>query len=71
MPYIHFAEEQRHRASEVDLVEFLYRQGEKLTRSGLEYRLTSDHSVIVRGNEVVQPRCGAGRRPGLFHPTIL
>ena len=51
MPYIHFTEEQKRRASEVDLVEFLRYQGEKLTRSGPEYRLTSDHSVTVRGNE--------------------
>jgi hypothetical protein len=48
--YIHFTEEQKLRASEVDLVEFLRRQGEKLIRSGPEYRLASDHSVTVRGN---------------------
>ena len=51
MPYIHFTEEQKLRASEVDLVEFLRHQGEKLIRSGPEYRLASDHSVTVRGNE--------------------
>ncbi len=50
MPYIHFTEEQKLRASEVDLVEFLRHQGEKLIRSGPEYRLGSDHSVTVRGN---------------------
>ena len=50
MPYIHFTEEQKLRASEVDLVEFLRHQGEKLIRSGPEYRLASDHSVTVRGN---------------------
>lgn len=50
MSYIHFTEEQKLRASEVDLVEFLRRQGEKLIRSGPEYRLASDHSVTVRGN---------------------
>ena len=50
MPYIHFTEEQKLRASEVDLVEFLRSQGEKLIRSGPEYRLGSDHSVTVRGN---------------------
>ena len=43
MPYIHFTEEQKLRASEVDLVEFLRRQGEKLIRSGPEHRLASDH----------------------------
>ena len=51
MPYIHFTEEQKLRASEVDLVEFLRHQGEKLIRSGPEYRLASDHSVTVRGND--------------------
>ncbi len=51
MPYIHFTEEQKLRASSVDLSEFLRRQGEKLIRSGPEYRLSSDHSVTVRGNE--------------------
>ena len=50
MPYIHFTEEQKLRASEVDLVEFLRCQGEKLIRSGPEYRLASDRSVTVRGN---------------------
>ena len=51
MPYIHFTEEQKLRACEVDLVEFLRHQGEKLIRSGPEYRLASDHSVTVQGNE--------------------
>ncbi len=51
MSYIHFTDDQKLRASEVDLVEFLRHQGEKLIRSGPEYRLASDHSVTVRGNE--------------------
>lgn len=51
MTYIHFTEEQKYRASCVDLVEFLRRQGEKLIRSGPEYRMDSDHSVTVRGSE--------------------
>ena len=50
MPYIPFTEEQKLQASEVDLVEFLRRQGEELIRSGPEYWLASDHSVTVRGN---------------------
>jgi len=49
--YIYFSDEQKLRASSVDLVEFLRHQGEKLIRSGPEYRLTSDHSITVRGNE--------------------
>lgn len=51
MPYIHFTDEQKQRAASVDLVEFLRRQGEKLVRSGPEYRLASDHSITVRGSE--------------------
>lgn len=51
MPYIHFTEDQKRRAASVDLVDFLNRQGEKLIRSGPEYRLGRDHSVTVRGNE--------------------
>lgn len=51
MPYIHFTDEQKFRANSVDLVEFLYRQGEKLIPSGREKRLASDHSITVRGNE--------------------
>lgn len=51
MPYIHFTDDQKQRAASVDLVDFLSRQGEKLIRSGSEYRLGRDHSVTVRGNE--------------------
>lgn len=51
MTYIHFTEEQKYRASCVDLVGFLWRQSEKLIRSGPEYRMASDHSVAVRSDE--------------------
>lgn len=51
MGYIHFTDEQKHRANNVDLVEFLQQQGEQLIRSGRERRLKSDHSITVRGNE--------------------
>jgi hypothetical protein len=49
--YIHFTEEQKYRANNVDLVDFLYRQGEKLIASGREKRLASDRSITIRGNE--------------------
>lgn len=49
--YIHFTDDQKRRAAEVDLEQFLLRQGEKLLASGFETRLASDHSVTVRGNE--------------------
>ena len=48
--YIHFTDEQKRRAGEVDLEQFLLRQGEKLLPSGFEKRLASDHSVTIHGN---------------------
>lgn len=50
MPYIEFTEDQKRRANEIDLPEFLRGQGEQLVRSGSEYRLAVDHSVTVSGN---------------------
>lgn len=50
MTYIHFTDEQKRRAGEVDLEQFLLRQGEKLLPSGFEKRLASDHSVTIHGN---------------------
>lgn len=49
--YIHFTEEQKQRAAEVDLEEFLRRRGEKLLPSGRDKRLDRDHSVTIRGCE--------------------
>ena len=51
MPYIHFTEEQKLRANAADLVEFLRFKGEPLIRSGPEFRMSSNHSVTVQGNE--------------------
>ncbi|MDD4509872.1 MAG: DUF3991 and toprim domain-containing protein [Oscillospiraceae bacterium] len=49
--YVHFTDEQKYRANNVDLSDFLSRQGEKLIASGREKRLSSDHSITVHGNE--------------------
>ena len=49
--YIHFTDEQKARANSVDLEEFLRRRGEKLLRSGREFRLDSMHRITVRGSE--------------------
>lgn len=49
--YIHFTDEQKQRAANVDLEEFLRCQGEKLLDSGREKRLARDRSVTIRGNE--------------------
>lgn len=48
--YVHFTDEQKYRANNVDLVDFLRRQGETLLASGHEKRLASDKSITVRGN---------------------
>ena len=52
-----FTEGQKFRASSDDLAEFR-RQGEELIRSDPEYRMTSDHSITVRGNEWYDHRTG-------------
>lgn len=51
IPYIHFTDDQKRRASEVDLEQFLLQQGERLLPSGFEKRLASDHSITICGNE--------------------
>lgn len=61
MPYIYFTDEQKLRANSVDLEEYLARRGEKLVRSGPEKRLTSDHSITVRGNEWFDHAAGVER----------
>lgn len=50
-PYIHFTDEQKERAASVDLEEMLRHRGERLLRSGHDKRLSSDHSITIRGNE--------------------
>jgi len=49
--YVYFTDEQKYRANNVDLVDFLQRRGEKLLPSGRDKRLASDRSITVRGNE--------------------
>ena len=48
--YVPFTEEQKRRANEVDLEEFLRLRGERLLKSGPERRMASDHSVTIRGS---------------------
>ena len=67
--YIHFTEEQKRQASSVDLPEFLRRRGEKLLRSGREYRMASDRSITVRGNEWYDHETGKGGGPISFLQT--
>jgi hypothetical protein len=49
--YIHFTEEQKQRANNVDLVHFLRMKGEELLPSGKDKRLKSNHSITICGNE--------------------
>ena len=66
MPYIHFTEAQKLQANAVDLVEFLRFKGEPLIRSGPEFRMTSNHSVTVRGNEWYDHAAEKGGGPVSF-----
>lgn len=68
--YIHFTEEQKLRAGAVDLEEFLRQRGEKLIVSGREKRLTSDHSITVRGNEWYDHAAEKGGGPVSFVQTF-
>lgn len=64
--YIHFTDEQKGRANTVDLVELLRQRGEKLLRSGREYRLENDHSITVRGSEWYDHDSRQGGHPVSF-----
>ena len=64
--FVYFTDEQKQRANEVDLEDFLSRQGEKLLRSGREKRLASDHSITVRGNRWYDHKNQTGGYPVKF-----
>ena len=64
--YVHFSEEQKLRADDVDLEDFLRQQGETLIRSGRDLRLKSDHSVTIRGNEWFDHATRQGGHPVTF-----
>jgi hypothetical protein len=49
-PYIEFTQEQIDRANATNLADFLLRQGEKLKRSGNEWRWKRHDSITVNGN---------------------
>ncbi len=50
MKYIHFTDEQKRQANSANLEDFLKLKGQKLIKSGREFRLESDKSITVRGN---------------------
>ena len=58
-----YSEEQVSRAKATDLVLFLQSQGEKLIKSGKEYRWMAHDSVTVRGNCWFRHSRGTGGGP--------
>ena len=59
--YVHFTDEQKYRANNVDLVDFLQRRGEKLIPSGRDKRLASDRtSPSGETSGTIIPRRAAG-----------
>ena len=58
-----YSEEQVSRAKSTDLVLFLQSQGEKLIKSGKEYRWMAHDSVTVRGNCWFRHSRGTGGGP--------
>jgi hypothetical protein len=66
LAYIYFTEEQKQLAASVSLEEFLRRRGERLLRSGHDWRMGSDHSVTVRGNRWFDHSSGEGGGPVSF-----
>ena len=58
--FIYFTNEQKRRANSVNLAELLRRQGEKLLPSGRDKRISSDHSITVRGNQWFDHATGEG-----------
>ena len=58
--FIYFSDEQKHRANSVNLAVFLRSRGEKLLPSGRDKRLTSDHSITVRGSQWFDHATGEG-----------
>lgn len=50
MPYIKFTDEEKQRANQVDLEDFLQVKGELLQRAGRDKRLKCDKSITVKGN---------------------
>ena len=53
MKCIPFTEEEKQRANSVDLVDFLQRQGEQLTRAGRDWRWKRHDSVTIRSNRCI------------------
>ena len=64
--YIEFSEEQKKAANQIDLVDFLRRQGEQVEKSGREFRWIKNTSVTIRGNRWFQHKYQEGGYPIKF-----
>lgn len=64
--YVKFSEEQLRLANNVDLSDFLKRQGEPLEKSGREIRWMKNSSVTIRGNKWFQHKYQEGGYPIQF-----
>lgn len=64
--YVKFTEEQLRLANNVDLSDFLKRQGEPLEKSGKEIRWMKNTSVTIRGNKWFQHKYQEGGYPIQF-----
>jgi hypothetical protein len=71
LPYIHFTEDQKLRATSVNLETFLQTRREQLLRSGRDKRLASNHGVTVRGNRWYDHYAGEGGGPISFVQRFL
>ena len=60
--YVHFTDEQKYRANNVDLADFLQRRGEKLLPSGRDKRLASATTASPSGETsgTITPQRAAG-----------
>lgn len=64
--YIEFSEEQKKAANQIDLADFLRRQGEQVEKSGREFRWSRNSSVTIRGNRWFQHKYQEGGYPIKF-----
>ncbi len=68
--YIPFSEEQKIRANNADIVNFLRAQGEEVVRAGREYRWKRHDSVTVSGGRWYQHSAGRGGNAVSFVQTF-
>ena len=64
--FIEFSDEQKKIANQVDLADFLRKQGESLEKSGKEFRWLKNTSVTIKGNRWFQHKYQEGGYPIKF-----